>query len=71
MTGFTVMKCHRGLEKWNVGILGLAECNLFLIDNIDQELNSVHHPLFIPNIPFFHHSIIPLVILTANITPPV
>ena len=25
-----------------------------------QKLNSRHHPLFKPNIPFFQHSIIPL-----------
>jgi hypothetical protein len=34
----------------------------FYLDDTDQELKSVHHPLFTPNIPFFHHSIIPLVI---------
>jgi hypothetical protein len=33
----------------------------FYIDCTDQKIKSDHHPLFIPNIPFFHHSIIPLV----------
>jgi hypothetical protein len=40
----------------------------FYIDDIDQKLKSEHHPLFIPNIPFFHDSIIPLVIYRQ--TPP-
>jgi len=31
----------------------------FYIDDIDQKLKSEHHPLFIPNIPFFHHSNFP------------
>jgi hypothetical protein len=30
------------------------------MDDTDQKLKSGHHPLFIPNIPFFQHSIIPL-----------
>jgi hypothetical protein len=34
----------------------------FYIDDSDQKLTSEHHPLYILNIPFFHHSIIPLVI---------
>jgi len=34
----------------------------FYMDDIDQKIKSEHHPLFIPTIPSFHHSIIPLVI---------
>jgi hypothetical protein len=33
----------------------------FYIDGTDQKLKSGHHPLLSTNIPFFHHSIIPLV----------
>jgi len=50
---------------WKNGVL---ECWVwrneiyFYIDGSHQKLKSGHHPLFIPNIPFFHHSIIPLVI---------
>ena len=32
------------------------------MDDIDRTLTSEHHPFFKPNIPFFHHSIIPVVI---------
>jgi hypothetical protein len=31
------------------------------MDSADQTIKSDHHPLLIPNIPFFHHSIIPRV----------
>jgi hypothetical protein len=34
----------------------------FYLDDTDQDFISGHHPLFIPTIPFFHHSIVPLVI---------
>jgi hypothetical protein len=44
---------------WNDGILGLADEVYFYIDDTDQKLKSGHHPIIIPNIPFFHHSIIP------------
>jgi len=50
------------MEYWNVGIMGLAECDLFYMDGADPKIQSDPHPLLIPNIPFFHHSIIPLVI---------
>jgi hypothetical protein len=40
----------------------LAELDLFLYDDTDQQLKSGHHPLLIPNIPYFHHSIISLFI---------
>jgi len=53
------------LECWNAGTLKTR----FLRNEIesyavfaDQKLKSVYHPLFIPNIPFFQHSIIPLAI---------
>jgi hypothetical protein len=32
------------------------------MDGDDQNLKSGHHPFLTPNIPFFHHSIIPLAI---------
>jgi len=34
----------------------------FYMDGTDQKIKSDHHPFLIPNIPFFHHSTIPLVI---------
>jgi len=48
------------LEYWSVGILGLAELNLFYMNIKDQKIKSDHHPLFIPNIPLFQYSITPL-----------
>jgi hypothetical protein len=50
------------MEYWNVGILGLSELDLFHMDGTDQKIKSDHHPLLIPNIPFFHFSIIPWVL---------
>jgi hypothetical protein len=47
------------MECWNTGFGGMK--SMFYIDDIDQKLKSEHHPLFIPNIPFFHLSIIPIV----------
>jgi len=47
------------MEYWNVGILGLPELDLFYLDGTDQKIKSDHHPLLIPNIPFFQYSIIP------------
>jgi len=50
---------------WNNGMLEYWVWRneiYFYIDDADQKLKLGHHPLFIPNIPFFHHSIIPLVI---------
>jgi hypothetical protein len=46
------------LELWNTGFSGMG--SIFYIDGTDKKLKSGHHPLFIPNIPFLHHSIIPL-----------
>jgi len=31
----------------------------FYLDGPHRKLKSGHHPLFIPNIPLFHHSIFP------------
>ena len=53
------------MEGWNNGILEYwvwRNAIYFYVDNTDQKLKSDHHPLFIPNIPIFQHSIIPLVI---------
>jgi len=53
------------MEYWNVGILKSRvwwDEIYFSIDGTDQKIKSDHHLLFIPNIPFFHHSIIPWVI---------
>jgi hypothetical protein len=53
------------MEFWNVGILKTHVWRheiYFYIDGTDQKIKSDHHPLLIPNIPFFHHSIIPWVI---------
>jgi len=50
---------------WNNGILEYwvwRNESYFYMDDTDQKLKSGHHPLLIPNIPIFHHSIIPLVI---------
>jgi len=50
---------------WNNGILEYWVWRneiYFYVDNTDQNLKSGHHPLSIPNIPIFQHSIIPLVI---------
>jgi hypothetical protein len=47
------------MRYWNVGMLVWRYEIYFNLDDTDQKLKSGHHPLFIPNIPFFHHSIIP------------
>jgi hypothetical protein len=44
--GYAVNKCPGKMEYWNVGILGLAEGD----------------PFYNPNISFFQHSSIPLII---------
>jgi len=49
------------MEYWNVGILGLAELDLFHMDGTDKKIKSDYHPLLIPNIPLFQHSIVPWV----------
>jgi len=50
------------MEYWNVGIMGLAELDLFYVAGKNQKIKSAHHPLLIPNIPFFQYSIIPWVL---------
>jgi len=47
------------MEYWKVGMLGLVEGDLFHRDGMDQYIKSDHYPLSFPNIPLFHHSIIP------------
>jgi len=48
------------LEYWNSGMLGLVEWYPFIYkDGPDQFIKSERQPLSIPNIPLFHHSIIP------------
>jgi len=59
------------MEYWNVGIMGLAELDLFYVAGKDQEIKSAHHPLFIRFIqysifPVFHYS---MGSRTANTTP--
>jgi hypothetical protein len=51
----------------NTGFAGMRFS--FILDDGDQQIKSGHLPFFIPNIPFFQHSIIPFVIyrLTAPI----
>jgi hypothetical protein len=52
------------MEYWNVGILKTSVWPnkiYFYVDGADQKIKSDHHPLFIPNIPFFHDSNIPWV----------
>jgi len=45
------------MECWNDGFSGIEI--LFYWGGTDQKLKSDHHPILIPNIPLFHHSIIP------------
>ena len=50
---------------WNNGILEYWVWRndiYFYMEDTDQELKSGYHPFFIPNIPIFQHSIIPLII---------
>jgi hypothetical protein len=49
------------MEYWKVGMLVLSEWDLFVNyeDGTYQNIKLDHHPLSIPNIPWFHHSIIP------------
>jgi hypothetical protein len=59
---------NNGMSKirlWRVRILKTRVWRneiYFYLDGTDQKIKSDHHPLLIPNIPFFHHSIIPWVI---------
>jgi len=58
------------MEYWNVGMLKIhlrrtgisGMASVPSKDGKDQNIKSDQHPLLIPNIPFFHASIIPLVI---------
>jgi hypothetical protein len=43
------------MEHWNVGMLSLAELDLFYVHGKDRKIKSDQHPLLIPNIPFFHN----------------
>jgi hypothetical protein len=56
------------MEYWNVGIMDLAELDLFYVHGKEQKIKSDQHPLLIPNIPFFQYSIIPWVL--ERPTPP-
>jgi hypothetical protein len=52
----------KALDYWNIGMLEYWVWRIeiyFHMDDTDQNLKSGHHPLFIPIVPFFHHSIIP------------
>jgi hypothetical protein len=59
--------CRKQMPRkvWNTGMMEYwvwrKEIH-FYIDGTDQKIKSDHHPFCNPNIPFFHHSIIPLVI---------
>jgi len=56
---------------WNIGMLEYWVWRneiYFHIDGACQKIKSGNHPLFMPNIPFFHHSIIP--IAAQRQTPP-
>jgi hypothetical protein len=53
---------------WNDGILEYWVWRngiYFYLDGPQQNLKSGQHPLFIPNIPFFQHSIIPQLHVTG------
>ena len=55
------------MECWNTGFGGMRfifiyMTLIFYIHGTDQKLKLERHPLFIPNIPFFHHSNFPSVI---------
>ena len=44
---------------WNAGILVQRDEICFYMDGTDKNIKSNHYPLFVPDIPFFHHSINP------------
>jgi hypothetical protein len=48
------------MECWNIGFGGRR--SVFYMDGTEQKIKTDSHPLLIPNIPFFHHSIIPWVV---------
>jgi hypothetical protein len=61
ISGFAVIKSQ---EYWNNGMLEYWVWRNEICFNLagpHRKLKSAHHPLFIPNIPFSHHSLIPLV----------
>jgi hypothetical protein len=39
------------------------------MDGMEPKIKSDYHPLLIPNIPFFQHSIIPWVLLRQTLPP--
>jgi len=49
------------MECWNIEYRRLLEGDLFFMDGKKQIVKTDFHSLLIPSIPFFHHSIIPLV----------
>jgi hypothetical protein len=53
------------MERWNNGMLDYWVRRikiLFYLNSINHKVKLDPHPFFIPNFPFFQHSIIPLVI---------
>jgi len=61
IVGFAAIKCQ---GYWNNGMLEYWVWRNEIYFNLagpHRKLKSAHRPLFIPNIPFFHHSLIPLV----------
>ena len=54
--GFAVNICRGMMGHWNVGMLGMAVCDLFYMDRMNQKIKSGHHPLLIR---FIQYSIIP------------
>jgi hypothetical protein len=56
--GYAVNRSHGKMEYWNVGILGLAELDLFLYGQHIAK-NEIRPTSALINIPFFHRSIIP------------
>jgi hypothetical protein len=48
------------MERWNIGFGGMGSVFMGLAEI--KKIKSERYLLLIPNIPFFHHSIIPWVI---------
>jgi hypothetical protein len=60
----------KALGYWNIGMLEYRVWRIeiyFYMDDTDQKLKSGHYPLFIPTIPFFHHSINPENLLESEL----
>jgi len=49
------------MECCNIENRRLLDGDLFFMDGKEQRIKTDSHPLLLPNIPFFPHSIIPLV----------